>query len=701
MIKSSLVILLSILSFASWASEHKSLSCSKNKTLIFFINGMNYSPFQYNRALNILREISASNKLKFDQKDIIVDGQYNTSESFITDFYQLVMQRVAENKQIKSDGAFKFAMAYFFKKQDLAVDAIKAELLKQLMGEELLWKERSTYHEYNDLTLMMGKIRAAINNNIKVIVVSHSQGNMFANKLHEMLLSSGVPKEKIDKYIGNLQVASTAGSVKYKNNRVFSLQEDIALNAFRVSTRRSLVPQQYRVGNIFFCAWTNPIKPPDLCHDFANTYLSSSLGATGPKQGSKFISNRSNRDIFIDNLEEVAWMLANNDEDCCEGRDGRFYRKDYDSEPEKGFLEKTVEYDDELKLEIDKDSQVCGNATLKFSLPGHKIKLVKTSVMGIGSVELKGNIFLKDSSILPNNENNVLRIEGTTDLPLYFEDTDITGGMKISGALIFHNSELSNTGSIEGELFYRFLPYEGAWYSPTIINTKISGKANMQGYYNINRDLEDTTIIGKGMNGPEGQMLHTEILYHPIQINKGILSGFMRLAGEVGSNVTLEGPEVVNHGYIDYLRIYLSATSQIGANSNLKGASYIYNSTFSGTLNGVVYPHGGAITAFVDSQVNDVMVSGAPDVYDSTVNGGSISEKPYILGSNLINPNATCNAKIVGETASNKFFGCHYTSYILGKKIEDRAISIDDYSQSTNELESWIQNKLTEIRHYF
>ena len=62
--KNILLVLLLILPLVGWSSEHKSLSCSKNKTMIFFINGMNYEPDQYRDAL------------KFDQKDVYIDGQY-------------------------------------------------------------------------------------------------------------------------------------------------------------------------------------------------------------------------------------------------------------------------------------------------------------------------------------------------------------------------------------------------------------------------------------------------------------------------------------------------------------------------------------------------------------------------------------------------------------------------------------------------
>ena len=66
--KNSLLILLLILSFTAWADEFKSLSCSKNGTLIFYLNGMNYTHNQYEDALSFLRDISEEHRINFDQE---------------------------------------------------------------------------------------------------------------------------------------------------------------------------------------------------------------------------------------------------------------------------------------------------------------------------------------------------------------------------------------------------------------------------------------------------------------------------------------------------------------------------------------------------------------------------------------------------------------------------------------------------------
>lgn len=68
-------------------NEPKSLSCSKNGTYIFFINGMNYKEEKQQEVLRSMTEMLTSTEVRkrLDVTQISVDGKYNTSEDFWRD----------------------------------------------------------------------------------------------------------------------------------------------------------------------------------------------------------------------------------------------------------------------------------------------------------------------------------------------------------------------------------------------------------------------------------------------------------------------------------------------------------------------------------------------------------------------------------------------------------------------------------------
>ncbi len=150
------------------------------------------------------------------------------------------------------------------------------------------------------------------------------------------------------------------------------------------------------------------------------SYLSSIIPVLGPKQG-KFVKPiRFAKNVFLDNLEEVAWMLANNDPKCCEGNDGRFRynSKSMTGEDIKelgGFVDFKSKVDKGVYLE--KDSFICES-------------------------EVKGKVHIKESVInnskLDGNSHNNLLI---TRSKLF--DTQIVGNLWSDCATVHRGSYLS------------------------------------------------------------------------------------------------------------------------------------------------------------------------------------------------------------------------------------------------------------------
>lgn len=692
------IIVMMLWTYSAISSEvFNSLSCSQKTrgTQIYFINGVLTSEFGKMSASNITQIIknrveSRDFKKRIDQNEkVFIEYIYNNSEEFGLDFIQAAAQKIAETGEFphaRTIGRFLFKSG----KACLSSPMICSGIIVSIGG--LLAKQ--AYISNEDLRQMADLIQFHLSNNYKVIVISHSQGNLYANLIYTELLRRGVSTDSLNKYFGNLQIASVASSMKAKNNRLFSAREDML-----VSNVRKEFPTTIKSNYSFI---NSPPSIDFLKHGMIESYLSDEVFAVGPKQG-KGTTSRKASDVFLENLEEVAWMLANNDEDCCNGKDGRFYRKNYDSEPEKGFLEKTVQVEKGVKLEIDKDSQICGFVNIHSSSPNFKIKLINSTVNGWAPIDLKGNLFFKFTDVSSNYvPDKTLRIEGNTEQPLTFDNnSEVAGNLNISGSFIAENAKIYGTGNLKGSLFNRVAAGINTWYPPRIENATISGESDIKGFYTIKRDLHDTSVDGFAVNEESGSMKHTIIESHPWHINKGTISGPMYILGRVDFNVTLGAYGLPGGSYIDYSGIHLTSNSILWSSSRVRGAAYINNTAYGGNLDGnVLESHG--FLHLSNNTISGTDISGAPYIIGSSIHNSTVTGNPVIVDSSFLDSSFSCNAYVYRESGSNKSFSCGYSTPPGKFQRKTNSVKfIGDYSDVLWEYENWFQNKKEEISSEF
>ncbi len=113
--------LLSIVLFIQIAyAENISLSCSKNKTFVLLINGINNSEEDLKNSTNKVRNLVSESLSRYDAGGQLVVGySYNTSEGFLADTIQLIDQKYSGEKNgINFDWAlYFFAPRLFIKKK--------------------------------------------------------------------------------------------------------------------------------------------------------------------------------------------------------------------------------------------------------------------------------------------------------------------------------------------------------------------------------------------------------------------------------------------------------------------------------------------------------------------------------------------------------------------------------------------------------
>lgn len=402
-----LILFLVCIQFAR--GESSSLSCSKAKTFILFINGINNEEREVIASTEVVRDLINKGLTHYDiNGQVEIDYSYNSSEGFLKDKIQMIDQKLAGDKN-----DINLARALYFFSPKIFILNQGLQLYKDIELEIFKSINTGKYNSVIDTAEMIAKVDAQLELGNKIIIISHSQGNIYANYVYEGLLKRGRSRKELSKYLGNLQVGSVASKVKAKNNRVYTFMQDIPVNYMR--TYGSVLKADHFITVPALCAFTGV-----LCHEFLGSYLSPYLPVIGPKQGESIRPVRFAESIFLDSLEEVAWMLANNDPKCCEGEDGRFRYNSKSMTGEEikelgGFVDFKSEVDKDVYLE--KDSFICDS----------KVK---------GKVQIKESV-ISNSSLNGNTPNNLL----ITRSKLF--DTQIEGNLWSDCATVHRGTYVS------------------------------------------------------------------------------------------------------------------------------------------------------------------------------------------------------------------------------------------------------------------
>lgn len=169
-------------------------------------------------ALNITGYIQDKGKKRFDiNGNVFVENIYNTSEPLAADIIQTILQKIKETGQIpngKQIARFIFRNVKYCLGSPILCASIGLSVGRLLSVQ--------SYISSSDLNGMAGLVSQHLREQYKVIVVSHSQGNIYSNLLYDRVIKFGIEPEILDKYYGNLQVASAASSIKAKNFRMFT-----------------------------------------------------------------------------------------------------------------------------------------------------------------------------------------------------------------------------------------------------------------------------------------------------------------------------------------------------------------------------------------------------------------------------------------------------------------------------------------------
>lgn len=383
---------------------------------------------------------------------------------------------------------------------------------------------------------------------------------------------------------------------------------------------------------------------PDTFHDsFVWTYLQPGTLVTRLEGPFNEGAIRSAPEALLERLEEVAWMLANNDDACCNGNDGRFLRKEYEAEAG-GFIEETVQVSHNSNLKIDLDSSLCGNVTIpdnsemelrnaKLSyLPNDKSKFLTISgktlfentdfnadpeapvavisgspeltIRGInqrvtidGMPKLEGNIEILDGgvygrpeitgkvrshgSVITDSNDEALRliIDGSGSNGVYLHEATLTGYPFLERNLSVNNANIEGAGYYRGAI-NGLLDGFGAPFSSVIAEGTFEGSNDVAGAFLLQSGLKDSTIYNDYIFSPS--KFHRVWLSNQIAQRSNLsLKGDVTVMANVSDGVNFQSGSYNAPGDFGPIGIRIDEDSSVSGIKKITGPLFMDNSQVS------------------------------------------------------------------------------------------------------------------------
>lgn len=304
------IIIAFIVSFSAFASE---LRCSNNGSAIMYVNGFGNTPEDARDSHLEIKRIAIVNTRFLDKNSkgeskLYHTYQYNHTDGLITDLIEAFFQKFRE-KLPKSTNPFKVWSQYLrlysfpdsIKDQDI-IDQLKFDLDRVT---EQLTELSPAAQDTIALSQLVGGYLAA---DKKVILVSHSQGGLFANEMYRVLLNNPLAVQKI-KYYKNLMVATPA-NINLSGGHWMTNSSDAVIKAFGLAANYELPTS----GDL-----VDYIAADPRMHGFLEIYTNPDLKAvfSGANSDLEFAPDGSMEQIFAGNLIESAKLLESN----CTGLD--------------------------------------------------------------------------------------------------------------------------------------------------------------------------------------------------------------------------------------------------------------------------------------------------------------------------------------------------------------------------------------------
>jgi len=319
--KTSLLILCTLVNIAI-SKEYKSfdeVDCRNDQnTTYFYLNGIDNQPSDSHKSREKISEIIQVSDLIFDRRgktNICYKYVYNQTDSLF-DWVEALAQKIREAKPDLSDEEVykmvsKLIMAPSIVLAPLIPSPIPTIVLTKILADSIA--ERVKKAEDDTLKIFTTPIIKKELESNNVLLISHSQGNLFANSIYKRLSEdSSLDKRRLKRF-ANMQVATPAGRIEALPNSYadyITLKQDRVITPIGTLPIFGLLPPNIETESIVennFETIKYPIYDYDLVgHNFRKVYLNEDVkGKLDGEAEEKILAN-----IFLEKLDVLSQEIT-------------------------------------------------------------------------------------------------------------------------------------------------------------------------------------------------------------------------------------------------------------------------------------------------------------------------------------------------------------------------------------------------------
>lgn len=257
--------------FSIQTSRAVDLTCSKDGTTILYVNGVDNSQKDAADSRDAVEKLKLNSSL--DKKpDVLYRYCYNDSHGKKLDFIEATAQKLRELTGISRDASYAAVTSYLNGGIALIPPLLKALLTFANLDPDYVNYQQLVNYETQDTNELKNKIKQImITDKRKLVIISHSQGNLFTNFAHDELMQENPDYVDLQKVLGNFQVASPASSVHIQKNDHLTNNQDFILNTPFSLSWNALLGSPLDTPP----ADPRPESDQEVCHSFIDTYLSN------------------------------------------------------------------------------------------------------------------------------------------------------------------------------------------------------------------------------------------------------------------------------------------------------------------------------------------------------------------------------------------------------------------------------------------
>lgn len=224
----ALIIFIFIISSSLASSEE--LSCSLKGTAIHFVNGIANTEEDANLSIDRIEDEFKANPRNIDRiGKVYFDYSYNETHGAVKDLLESGAQKIQSAARVAQiDISIDSAYVILFRAVYLATGLVSPSFLPavRLAAEDI---HRLAASEQADVERLKTDLKKILEADKKLIIVSHSQGNMVTNRaLREIQLDTSFNYEFYEKVISNVRFATPeANAVAYHSSHVMNTDDFI------------------------------------------------------------------------------------------------------------------------------------------------------------------------------------------------------------------------------------------------------------------------------------------------------------------------------------------------------------------------------------------------------------------------------------------------------------------------------------------